>query len=85
MELKSKTAAPAESLRITESWVWPLTAAIVIGGSILFWCFVGLFWLALRPVPQPVVIRVVHSDLAIKPAESVASNNSAERNERGTP
>jgi hypothetical protein len=57
MAPKYETARAASPL-LTEAWVWPVTAAIVIGGSILFWCFVGLFWLATHPPKQSVVISV---------------------------
>lgn len=85
MALKSETAAPAAPLRLTDAWIWPLTAAIVIGGSILFWCFVGLFWLAVRPMPQPVVIRVTQGESTNDPAKSIDIISSAESNNRGTP
>jgi hypothetical protein len=50
--------SPMKSLfaRPIEAWVWPMTAAIVLGGSILFWSFAGLFWLATHPTERSVVI-----------------------------
>jgi hypothetical protein len=39
-----------------DPWVWPAIAAIVMGGSILFWCFVGLFCLAMQPARPPIVV-----------------------------
>jgi hypothetical protein len=51
------------SLRRADAWVWPLTAAIVMGGSILFWSLAGLFWLAARPSQPPIVIRMAPAEL----------------------
>jgi hypothetical protein len=62
MAPKPETATAAALPRLNEAWIWPVTAAIVIGGSILFWCFVGFFWLATHPPRQPVVIRLTPAD-----------------------
>lgn len=39
-----------------ETWVWPLTAAIVVGGVLVFSSVAGMFWLALHPMQQSTVI-----------------------------
>lgn len=39
-----------------ETWIWPLTAAIVIGGALVFSSVAGMFWLAMHPAQQSTVI-----------------------------
>lgn len=39
-----------------ETWVWPLTAAIVVGGALVFSSVAGMFWLAMHPAQQSTVI-----------------------------
>jgi len=39
-----------------DPWVLPLTTAIVLGGSIVFWSLAALFWLAMHPAQKSVVI-----------------------------
>lgn len=39
-----------------EAWIWPVTAAIVVSGSLVFWSLAGMFWLATHPVRQSTVI-----------------------------
>ena len=47
MAFHADTTDLAEKVRSAEPWVWPMTAAIVIGGSVLLWSLAGLFWLAI--------------------------------------
>jgi hypothetical protein len=63
MATQLQTKAFGISLRRADAWVWPLTAAIVMGGSILFWSLAGLFWLAARPSQPPIVIRMSPSEI----------------------
>lgn len=49
-------------VRPIETWVWPLTAAIVLGGTILFWSLAGLFWIATHPAEKSVVIWLASPD-----------------------
>jgi len=46
----------------SDPWIWPITAVIVMGGSILFWTFVGLFWLATHPAQRSVVVLMPPMD-----------------------
>ena len=39
-----------------ETWIWPLTAAIVVGGVLVFSSVAGMFWLAMHPAQQSTVI-----------------------------
>ncbi len=39
-----------------EAWIWPLTAAIVVGGALVFSSVAGMFWLAMHPAQQSTVI-----------------------------
>jgi hypothetical protein len=62
--------------RPVETWVWPLTAAIVVGGSILFWSLAGLFWIATHPAEKAVVIWMAPAEAAAaadQPVESTLS------------
>jgi hypothetical protein len=63
------------TLRPANAWVWPLTAAIVMGGSILFWSLVGLFWLAARPPEPPIVIRMAPSEIRSDAGDEVEYDN----------
>lgn len=46
----------------SDAWILPMTAAVVVGGAVLFWSVAGLFWLAARPAQPQIVIRVVSSE-----------------------
>lgn len=56
MTFRPESTVKSLFARPIEAWVWPLTAAIVLGGSILFWSLAGLFWLAMHPTERSVVI-----------------------------
>jgi hypothetical protein len=39
------------------SWALPMAATILVAGSLVFWTWLGMFWLASRPAPSaPIVI-----------------------------
>ena len=82
MAFHAESIVDATVMRRTDAWVWPMTAAIVMGGSILFWSFVGLFWLATHPTQQSVVIwttpAAIHAEQlqnANGPSAAVALEN----------
>lgn len=56
--------------RPIEAWAWPLTAAIVLGGSILFWSLAGLFWLATHPSERSVVIWMTPAEVNTEQRDS---------------
>ena len=56
MALQVESADVTEHPRSLETWVWPMTAAIVVSGSLVFWSLVGMFWLAVHPTRQATVI-----------------------------
>ena len=56
MALQLESSRTTEQLRSLETWVWPMTAAIVVGGSLVFWSLAGMFWLATHPARQATVI-----------------------------
>jgi hypothetical protein len=58
-----------------ETWIWPLTAAIVIGGALVFSSVAGMFWLAMHPTQQSTVIWMQPATSQASDMEqSVASN-----------
>jgi len=59
-----RAESPMKSLfaRPIEAWAWPLTAAIVLGGTVLFWSLAGLFWLATHPTERSVVIWMTSAE-----------------------
>ena len=66
MALPVESTSFSDRLGSLEAWVWPMTAAIVVGGTLVFSSFVGLLWLAAHPVQQSTVIW-------LQPATSPAS------------
>ena len=56
MALPLESTPFSDRLASLEAWVWPMTAAILVGGALVFSSFVGLFWLAAHPVQQSTVI-----------------------------
>ena len=66
MALPLESTSFSDRLGSLEAWVWPMTAAIVVGGALVFSSFVGLLWLAANPVQQSTVIWM-------QPATSPAS------------
>jgi hypothetical protein len=73
MALEAKQLGETPFARPVETWVWPLTAAIVVGGSILFWSLVGLFWIATHPAEKAVVIWMAPAEAASVAEQSVES------------
>ncbi len=58
MALQIESTSFSDRLSSLEAWIWPMTAAIVVGGALVFSSLVGLFWLAAHPVQQSTVIWV---------------------------
>jgi hypothetical protein len=56
MALPIESSFAEDARRSLEPWIWPLTAAIVVGGILLFASGAGLFWLATHPARQATVI-----------------------------
>ena len=56
MESQPNSTTLGEWARSVDPWVWPITAAIVVGGILLFSSGAGLFWLALHPAERATVI-----------------------------
>jgi hypothetical protein len=56
MALQAESACVSDRPSPLETWVWPMTAAIVVGGSLVFWSLAGMFWLAMHPARQATVI-----------------------------
>jgi hypothetical protein len=56
MALPIESSFAEDARRSLEPWIWPVTAAIVVGGILLLACGAGLFWLATHPAPQATVI-----------------------------
>ena len=77
MAFHADTTDLAEKVRSAEPWVWPMTAAIVIGGSVLFWSLAGLFWLAMHPAQQPVVIWMMPTEASADPTADSNPTNAA--------
>jgi hypothetical protein len=80
-----ETSSRSEMFRAVaaiEAWVWPVTAAIFVGGSILFWCLVGLFWLATHPAQGSVVIWMAPSELRSEQREGDLASPIALENRR---
>ena len=59
-----------------EAWIWPLTAAIVVGGALVFSSVAGMFWLAMHPMQQSTVIWMQPAPIRAGESEqaAVASN-----------
>src|SRR5438876_6373280 len=55
MESDAESNVLIDIMRSIEPWVWPATAAIVVGGSIISWTLIGTFWLAAQ---RPIVIQL---------------------------
>ena len=66
MALPVEATSFSDRVSSLEAWIWPMTAAIVVGGALVFSSFVGLLWLAAHPVQQSTVIWM-------QPATSQAS------------
>jgi hypothetical protein len=60
------TTSLRDRLSSLDAWIWPMTAAILVGGTLVFSSFAGLFWLAAHPIRQSTVIWM-------QPAASQAS------------
>jgi hypothetical protein len=73
MAFRTESTVKSLFARPIEAWVWPLTAAIVLGGSILFWSLAGLFWLAMHPAERSVVIWMAPGTNAEQRDEASAS------------
>jgi hypothetical protein len=58
MESETESTIFADFARSLEPWVWPAIAAVLVGGAILVGTIIGLFWLAARPMRQPIVIWI---------------------------
>ena len=56
MESQPNPTTLGEWARSVDPWVWPITAAIVVGGILLFSSGASLFWLALHPAERATVI-----------------------------
>ena len=80
MESQPNPTTLGEWARSVDPWVWPITAAIVGGGILLFSSGASLFWLALHPVERATVIwippastQITLSDLPTAARKTVAS------------
>jgi hypothetical protein len=69
MALQIESTSFSDRLSSLEAWIWPMTAAIAVGGALLFSSFVGLFWLAAHPVRQETVIWMQPAASQASPAE----------------
>jgi hypothetical protein len=58
MESPTESITWSEWSRTVEPWVLPAIAAVVIAGVLLLCALIGMFWLAVRPAQQPIVIWV---------------------------
>ena len=58
MESQPNPTTLGEWARSVDPWVWPITAAIVVGGILLFSSGASLFWLALHPAERATVIWI---------------------------
>jgi hypothetical protein len=70
MALQGESATGVPIRQTVEAWVWPLTAAIVLGGSILFWSLAALFWMAVHPAEKSVVIWMAPSEMQTEQLEN---------------
>jgi ABC-type phosphate transport system auxiliary subunit len=57
MESQTESTLFSDWVRSVEPWVWPVTAGIVVTGTLMLCTLLGMFWLVARPARQaPVVI-----------------------------
>jgi hypothetical protein len=82
MALQLESSRTTEQLRSLETWVSPLTAAIVVGGSLVFWSLAGMFWLATHPVRQATVIWMQPAAVQETGAEQTATAYTSARLEK---
>lgn len=65
-----------------DPWILPVTAAIVLGGSIVFWSLAALFWLATHPAEKSVVIWMTAGTNAEQREETSVSQVTAAAEDR---
>jgi hypothetical protein len=56
MDPRSESTNWSEWARTAEPWVLPAITAVVVVGVLLLSTLIGMFWLAMRPLRQPIVI-----------------------------
>jgi len=67
-----------DCLQPLEAWVWPLTAAIVVGGALVLASIAGMFWLATHPTRQATVIWMQPATAQADETEQAAAAPSAD-------
>ena len=67
MALPLESIGMSDQRRSLETWIWPVMAAIIIGGSLVFWSLAAMLWLATHPARESTVIWM-------QPAASQAAN-----------
>jgi hypothetical protein len=82
MALQTNPSTDEPIWQTVEAWVWPLTAAIVLGGSILFWSLAGLFWLAAHPTEKSVVIWMAPTEMPSEQREDALASTAILENPR---
>jgi hypothetical protein len=84
MALQLDSTYESEHPRPLEPWVWPMTAAIVVSGSLVFWSLVGMFWLATHPARQATVIWMQPAAVQETGAEQTATAYTSARLEKAS-
>jgi hypothetical protein len=70
MGLSFNFEAARESASSIDAWVWPLIAAAIVSGTLVFWSLAAMFWLASHPLQQStiVVVQPTENNTTVRPS-----------------
>jgi hypothetical protein len=78
MDPRSESTNWSEWAGTVEPWVLPAITAVVVVGVLLLSTLIGMFWLATRPLRQPIVILMPPAVEREQPAD-VRTDNALEK------